>query len=154
MPLYEFETEAGERFDAFFPLGGAPSLGVWGVVEGRFAQRVIGPPQLARPKGQMHDGPIVSEAAPNLAAIEHQDERARRFGEPRLVRADHYDHLGRAVFESVDSMKEYAKRDGRFGVGNPREFCAEAARVPGERRKADMAAIAERERQMKSLEVL
>lgn len=131
MPIYVFRTEAGAELEEFYPVGQAPHLGEWTTIRGVACQRVIQSPQLANAKSGMADGPIVSESAPNRAMVEHWEGEARKYGIPMPARASGYDEKGRATFRNLSELQEYAKRDGRFVVGNPHEAFQDAARAPG-----------------------
>jgi len=153
MPLYQFKAEDGEELELYFSLGEAPHLGEWieqhyirkdGTRTSKAFQRVIEVPQLANSKGGMVSGPIVSECAPNRNMVEGWEKQAKKYGLPMPARAPGYDEHGRATFRNVGELHEYAKKDGRFVVGNPGEACQDMRNAPGRaeaKREAGLKAI-------------
>ena len=147
MPLYSFESADGEQIERIYVAGEAPHLGEWTEIDGKSYRRIIEMPQIADSKGD-HSYRLHSEAAPPLSAIEYQERRARALqarglNEPMPVRAPAYDEVGRAVFRSPQELQEYAKRDGRFVVGDVKGASQDHARIQPEQRRAQLASVKE-----------
>lgn len=147
MPIYEFETEAGEVVELVYSRDEVPSIGDEIVVDGVRLRRVVSQVTTRDPSEQQNYR-LTSVAAPGLGDVLAQERahRARPDRVPAPVRAPAYDHNGDAVFRSPKELREFAAKSGTYRIANPKEVRQEHARGLAEKRAMEDRAIKERER--------